>query len=155
MLAENKGAAGSGSDGSQVLFFRQPAAVQGLVTLHQINFGRTDHGHGQVDRPQGIVKTQTAGAVIADGVGAGAAGGEKGVAFGEIIGGAGDISVAVGGKHTGFAIRHAAEVGCEIKPLDLIDVLSVEAGLGKIPLRNEARHATAAVSTGGTKKKRR
>ena len=154
MLAENKGSAGSGGDGGQVLLFRQSAAVQGLVTLHQIDFGRTDQGHGQVDCPQGIVKTQTAGAVVADVVGAGAAGGEEGVAFGEIVGRAGDISVAVGGKHTGFAIGHAAEVGGEIKPLDLIDVLPIETGLGKIPFGNEARHAIAVVSTSCTKKKR-
>ena len=76
VLAENKCSAGRGGDGGQVLLLRQSARVQGLVTLHQINLGSTDQGHGQLDRPQGIVKTQTAGAVVADGVGAGADGGE-------------------------------------------------------------------------------
>ena len=63
----------------------------------------------------------------------------KNCALGKIVGRAGDISVAVGGKHAGFAIGHAAEVGAEIKALDLIDILSVEAGVGKIPFGNESR----------------
>jgi len=39
-----------------------------------------------------------------------------------------------GGKHAGFAIRHAVTLLLEVKPLDLINVRPVEAGIGKFPL---------------------
>ena len=56
-------------------------------------------------------------------------------ALGKIVGRAGDDFVAVGGKYAGFAIGHSVVRFAEIKAFDLVDILSIEAGIGESSLR--------------------
>ncbi len=88
-------------------------------------------------------------------VGASAGGGKNGAALREVVCSAGNPAAAIGGKHPGFAIRHTRGAIAEVKPLNLIDVLPVEAGFGEISLGNEASHDSIAVSTSGVQTKQR
>src|ERR1700730_1986321 len=154
MLAENKRSTGSGGNRRQVLLLRESARVQQRVALHHIDFGSTDQRHFQSDRPQRLVEPHTARSVVGNRVRAGADGGEHAGAFRKIIGRVGDESVAIGGKHSRFTVRKSSTGVTEIKTLDLVDIWSVEARIGKISLRNESRDATVIRSTTGTKQKR-
>ena len=155
MLAEDEGSVGSGGNCRRVLLLRQPARVHHRIGLDQVDLGSADHRHFQSDGPQqGIVEGYAAGAVVADGVGPGADRGEYTRALGKIVGRAGDEFVAVGGKHAGFAVGNYVVGVAEIKALDLVDVLPVEAGIGKISLGNESGDAATVRSTTRRKQKR-
>ena len=156
VLTENKCSSGRARDGGQILFLGEAAGVQRRVAFHQIDLRGADQSHGQVDGSEGIVKAQTAGAVIADFVRTGADGVDYTAAFGKIVGRGGDRSAAIGSENACFTIGHAIEVAAEVVAFELIDVLSIEAGVGEISLGDETRNTTAAAtgSAASTEQKR-
>ena len=155
MFPKNKSSAGGDGNGRSILLLCQSASVKNYIPFDQVHFGRADQGHRQLDRPQSIVKGQTASTVVADGVGASAVGGKYSAPLGEIVRSAGDTTAPIGEKHAGFAIRHTADAIVKIEPLNLVNVLSIEAGVGEVSFGDEASYGPIVGSTSSAEQKKK